>query len=281
MKSINRKIILSIAAGLLCFFLSHYGIEIKWDAIDINLPWSILFPIIISLSYGWKFGLISGLSGGALFPFYLWLDNGLSNFVTFLIYLNFYMLLGLINHDIFCKKIKNYFLRTLILLFSALIVYKLYYTFLFNHLLALNPYVFKDAITHMPQEIIDSFFVKDSINFTAYLIVANVLLKIPQINKFLGLDVSPYSSRNTFIFLMSLGISIFIWLSFTVLGHALLRGENVLRREHITLALLVIVTSGFITSLIIIYFSESQIRDLGKLNESEGRFKVIINTSPI
>lgn len=78
-ESDKRKILISVISGLLCFFLSPYGIQISWDVITISLPWSIVFPILVSIVYGWKYALIAGLSGGALYPFYLWVNNGYPN----------------------------------------------------------------------------------------------------------------------------------------------------------------------------------------------------------
>ena len=63
------KLLISVLAGILCFIFSKYSIPLKTSGIEINVPWSVIFPFIISLAYGKKYALISGLAGGALYPF--------------------------------------------------------------------------------------------------------------------------------------------------------------------------------------------------------------------
>jgi hypothetical protein len=79
---IVQKLVIAIVAGIATFFLSKFGIAVEMGDVNINLPWSLLFSIIVSLGYGWQYGLIAGVFGGALYPFLLWESNGYANIMT-------------------------------------------------------------------------------------------------------------------------------------------------------------------------------------------------------
>ena len=276
----SRKTVLSIVSGVLCFILSPYGIQMTWETITISLPWSILFPVLISMVYGWKYGLISGLSGGALFPFYLWKNNGYADITTSVIYLLFYFLLGMTNNQRLVKKIKSHYIRIFIVTAISVIVFKIYYKFIFNYLLSLNPpFWINNAIKFLPHEILNGFFIKDSINFIAFVFISTTLIKIPLLRNILELKVTAEMKNNGKIFLYSILISLMVWFSYFLLGKSLLHGENALKHEPLLLALLVIITSNLMVARVIIYFSETQIKKSLELIESEKKYKSLSENS--
>lgn len=277
-----HKLLISVIAGLLGLYFSPYSISIQLDEIVINLPWSILFPIIVSIGFGWRYAIIASLSGGALFPFLLWANNGWTNFFTFLCFLINYSIVGLINEPFLIRKIQSSFLRLILLTLLAVFFFWVYYFFLFNPGLSINPpFWTNNTINYLDPEVLHGFFIKDSINFIAMAGIAYTLFRLPVVRRIFSMQVYPYMHSNNRIFIFSLFVSVVIWLAFVVLGKFLLINNNQLQQEHVSLAFLVIITGGYIVAGILIYYSENQLKARFELNKSEQNFRKLIEFSPI
>ena len=286
-ESDKRKILISVISGLICFLFSPYGIQIVWDSITISMPWSIIFPILISMVYGWKFGLIAGLSGGALYPFYLWFNNGYANLSTAIIYLVFYSILGLVSDKKVIKNIKNLDFRLIIVSAVTLLLFKFYYTFIFNIILSLNPPFWNvQSISYLSPDILNGLFVKSCINFIVFVFISNTLMKIPIIRQFFGLEILPEMKNNAKILIYSTLTVFLVWSTYLLLANSLLPGENILKQNHIQLAFIVIIATGFIVAKIIIYFSENEIRNRlelikakEKAEENEHKYRMLFDSN--
>ena len=271
-----QKVMLSILFGLISLLAAPYGIMIMMGNIQIDIPWSLIFPIFIALAFGWRYALLTSLSGGIFFPFYLWSDDGWANAFTASLYMAFFILLGIAGDKRYFSTFKWVPLRIAVVLVIYLIVNYCYDTFLFNHLLSLNPSFWEmNTLHHLPQEVIDGFFFKDSINVIALTLAADTLLRVPRIRQLIGVQVPAAMKANTFIFFSTLFIPLIMWLAFIGLGATLLRGNNVLQDEHKSFALLVILTNGFLVARLLFYFSETQFYIQSQLNESEERYRLI------
>jgi hypothetical protein len=89
------KFWISVLFGVLCLLSSPYGLAANIGEIRVDIPWALFLPILASMAYGWRYGLVAGLAGGAYFPFLLWTNNGYANLLTTLTYLFIYALMGL------------------------------------------------------------------------------------------------------------------------------------------------------------------------------------------
>ncbi len=272
-----KKVILSILLGVVSLFASPYGIVFLLGTIKIDIPWSLIFPIFITLSFGWRYGLLTGLSGAAFFPFFLWGDNGWANATTSILYLIFFTLLGLATDKrTNSKVVPHVFLRMALALAAYITLNGLYDFFLFNRMLSINPSFWSpDAIHHLPQEILNGFLLKDSINVIALTLSADTLLRLPFVRKLIGMKVPTAMYSNTFIFITTLCIPILMWLAFLSMGALLLRGSQTLQYEHKSFALLLILANGFLVARLLFYFSETRFYIQSKLNESEERYRLI------
>jgi PAS domain S-box-containing protein len=211
--------------------------------------------------YGWKYGLIAGLSGGALFPFYLWFNNGYPNLTTTIIYLILYCLLGLASNQKFIKDIKSLDIRFFIVFIVSVILFKIYYSFIFNYMLSLNPPFWSNkTINYLSTEILNSFFIKESINFFAFIFISSTLIKLPFVHQILVLKTTNEMKNNGKIFLYSIIFALLVWFSYFLLRNSLFHGENVFKHQPLQLALFVILAAGLIVARIIIYYSEVEIK---------------------
>ncbi|MBC7487470.1 MAG: PAS domain S-box protein [Cytophagaceae bacterium] len=271
-----QKVILSILCGIVSLLASPYGIEFMLGSIQIDLPWSLLFPIFISMAFGWQYGLLTGLSGGAFFPFLLWEQDGWANVSTSILYLTFFVLLGIAADDRYNKKTTIALLRLACALGIYISFNYVYDYFVFNRMLSLNPSFWSShAITNLSQEILNGLVFKDSINVIALTLAADTLLRLPFVRKLIGMQVPADMKANTFIFITTLCIPIIVWLAFIGMGAMLLRGENALQYEHKSFALLLILANGFLVARLLFHFSENQFYIQSRLNESEERYRLI------
>ncbi|MDB5273942.1 MAG: hypothetical protein JWO58_2309 [Chitinophagaceae bacterium] len=262
------KITLSIIFGLLGLLLSPYGIVVEINNIQVDIPWSPLFPMLIALSFGWRYGLLAALSGGACFPFLLWAINGWANVTTTLTYSCLFILLGLVNDTRYLPRLQSQPLRITLAVFTYITINLLYDHFLFQAMLHMNPVFWTaDTVTHIDQNIIYGFAFKDTINVITLALAADTFLRVPFIRRSLGIPVTSDMQPNTAIFITTIFIPVLIWFAFIGLGFALLRGNNVLLYEHKSLALLVILANGFLVSRLLFHYSEKNERAIAAKNK--------------
>ncbi len=77
------KLSVSIASGIIGFFCNFYTIILPFGAYTVAVLFGLLFPLLISLSWGWKYGLLSALAGGCQTMWWLWgPSNGYAVFLV-------------------------------------------------------------------------------------------------------------------------------------------------------------------------------------------------------
>lgn len=273
---ITAKVIKSILFGVLCLVLSPFGIVANIGIIRIDIPWSVFLPVLVSMAYGWRFGLISGLAGGVYFPFYLWANNGWANVSNSIVYLGFIILLGWFYNSDKIIGIKSGLVKVLLAVSICISIFWIYFTFLFNKFLSFNPPFWQsDSILSLPRRMLNGFAFKDSINFLILTLASETFLKIPFLRRILGLKINESIRANNKIFLSTLIASLIVWFAFVGLEHALFNGVKKIQNEQIQLALLVLVSSGFVVSRVLFYYNENQFNIQSELFKSEEKFRAL------
>jgi PAS domain S-box-containing protein len=272
--NVKRKVGISVILGLLSLLFAPYGITSMMGDVMIDIPWSLLFPILVAMAFGWYYGVIAGVAGGALFPFLLWANNGWANLITSIIFVCIYILSGLLYDRSYFKKIKKLPFRILVIIIPSILLVSYYYIFQFNTILAFNPPFWKqDTIQKLPIDTLYSFAIKDSVNIIILILVSESLLKLPLICKMLGLPSDKKIQANNMIFIVSILTAFLIWLLFAGLSFALLNGTHTFYNEHITLSFLVILSSGVFVSRLLFSYSENQFITQSELNNSEKKYR--------
>ncbi len=276
---IKRKLLISIIMGILSLLFASYGIIAKMGNVTIDIPWSLLLPILAAMAFGWQYGLIAGLTGGALFPFLLWANNGWANVFTAIAFQCIYILCGLLFDLSYFKKIQKFYVRILFVIIASILLVSFYYIFQFNAALALNPSFWENnTIQKLPNGVLYSFAIKDSINIIILILISESLLRIPFVCKLLGLPAEKQMQANNKIFVVSILIALIIWGLFAGLSLALL-SPKALNDEHNSLAFLVILFSGIFVSRILFYYSEIQFIIQDQLNISEKKYRELFNAN--
>ena len=276
----KKRIWITIILGVLSFLLSPYCFKFDFGAIAVNIPWSILFSILASMTFGWKYGLLSGLTGGAYYPFLLWANDGWANLSSTIIYLIIYALIGIIHDTNYFKKAQKLPGRILLVLVICTSFLTFYFLYLFNPILNLNPPFWQpNSINRLPQEALYGLIFKESLNWIYFILISETLTMLPVIRRLLGISIKQEYHDNTKIFILTLSVFFFVWLSFIGLGLTLLRGPDALHYGSIALSFLVILSSGFLTARILIYYNITQLKIQEKLTKSQEKYRSLFENS--
>lgn len=100
-KKIIYKLIVSVTSGALSWYLADYAVVID-TVYNIKINYGLLFPLIVSLSWGAAYGGLSVMSGLFFTPFLLMPSKGIGNILTACFYLTWVLLNGY-----FCREGKN------------------------------------------------------------------------------------------------------------------------------------------------------------------------------
>ncbi len=278
--STQQKIFISIITGVVTFVLSPLGISTKIGNIPIDIPWSLLLPMILSIGFGWRYAIICSLSGAALSPFLLWPEDGYANIGNALMYTAIFYNVGLLYHPK-ATKIESSLVRRLIYSIAISSITILIQEKLFlNLLLKLNPAFWtSQTINIFPQEVINSILFKDVITIIFLTIIAETSLKVPIIRKLLGLKEIRAYKQNQKILLYTNIVAITIWLIFVGLDIALFQDFNPLQNPLIVLSFLLILLSGIIVSRAIFHYSSLEFFAKEELLKSEIMFRLLAENS--
>ena len=279
-KKIRRKVIISISSGVLCFLLSPYSISLELGNTVIKIAFSLLFPIVVSLAYGWRYGFLAAISFGAFFPFYLQAGNGWANFFTTALYFLFFTTIGLTGDEKNKDNSDQYFRLGFIMFLFFLLLFILH-SFLYNPLISLKSNHFiNHAVDSFNRNLTLIFAIKDSINLLILVIFSDLILQLPFFRVLLHLSVDKEMRFNTRIFLSTFFVCAIFWISYLGLSFVLLNHDGFID-GHIQLVLLIILTGGGIVARIIIFFFEKQILAKDALVKSEKSLQLQFNLMPV
>jgi PAS domain S-box-containing protein len=240
----------------------------------------LIFPLLISISYGKKYGLISGLSGAAFYPFFLWPLEGLAHIPTAISLLILFFLTGYVFHDRKKNERLQLIIRFAKLATAAYILYTITYMVLYNEFLQLNAAYFDQTkINQFSQHILLTFTIKDTVNFLFLIIGAELLTKTTFIRKILGLTTSPEMRVNGYILGFTLMMSFGVMGIFYALDQLLINNVPQSAKEYIDLALIIQVLAGVVTARVVIKVFERRIIIEKELADNEEKYRMITDNS--
>ena len=210
-----KPIIIAISSGLLCLILSPYGIKVHTVEFQFHFLWSVALPIIVSLAYGGRYGLIAALSGAAWYPFLLWPQEGYTNLLYAAFLLWYFFGTGELLSHIRSTSAESSKKMMVYLSASILAFFTIAFLLLYKPLLSLNPpFWSNESITNIPNNVLFAFTIKDTINFIFIIVVSELLLKLPTIRKLLGIGVSPMMQNNMKVFIWACVATLLMWFTF-------------------------------------------------------------------
>lgn len=249
--------LLSVSAGLLSLVFFHASITFRINTTNISLPWAIVFPVIISLSYGPRFGILSGLAGGSWFPVLLWPSDGLANITTALLFTLYYAAVGTLSKRKTRQRGSRFYRKLFLFLLWFIPLMSLYFLLIFPFVLSFNPLLLQgDTVSHIDVSLRSSFILKDGFILILLTVLAETLLRLPFLRRFLRLRPASFMHMNTRLFTVSVGGGLVFWLIYFILSFLLINGIMPAIRPFMHLSLLMVITAGSIVARALIAFSE-------------------------
>ena len=200
-----KKIILSVSFGLIGLLFSGYAIRIPFGDFQLNFIWSIAFPLIITLTYGLRFGLLSITCGLTfLYPFTLGFMNGYGSFVGMLALYVWIIFHGAGKASRDQKPTRWNHPMTIQLVYS--VVRLLIYALLFQPLMTLNPPPWNlDAYQSIQREVVWYFSVRGIFMEMMLLLIVDTLLLLPTVRQLFGLKTDESMRYNGRVLIGFLG----------------------------------------------------------------------------
>jgi len=208
-----KKIIISIFFGLIGFLINFLSITIyDYEGIRIDILLGLLFPLIISIAWGWKYGLISALFGGCQTMWILWYADGYGMFYSvpiFTVWIIFHGFLSDLNKT---KENKKWYYNKYVAEVYFRIVATIGFFTIFIFLVSLNPPFWNDEIitNTVSSDWLKLVIVKHIVESYLLLLLADLFLRLNFIRKLLKIKER---SRDTgYIIVYSLISGVFIWI---------------------------------------------------------------------
>lgn len=208
----SKKFIIAIVSGMLCLFGSFYSLRFAFSTIEIKIVWSLVFPMLVTLAWGYQYGIISLTLGLAfLYPFFIWPSNGWANIVTVATSFLWILFQGYASGKREAeKKVYNLYFIQIIYTVIPLLLYTTVYPFIYKFN---PPFWNKAALTAISSELVTIITIKVILNEFLIIAICDVFLLIPFIRKLLMLpkgNISKYNSRIILSFAVSGALAVIV-----------------------------------------------------------------------
>nr|AAU83018.1 sensory transduction histidine kinase [uncultured archaeon GZfos26B2] len=186
----SYKITISILFGFLGFAVNFYPVDfVFYGTYKMSFLLGLVFPMLITLAWGWRYGLLSALAGGCQTMWILWTPgSGYGPFVSVPPFT-----LWIVWHGWFLRTRYSIYLGELIFrIFNTALLYTV-----FRWAFTLNV---PPANTYMPLAVAHSIVFKEAINGLLIIFIAQGLLYSDPVRQFLKLPKSTADPRLYYIY---------------------------------------------------------------------------------
>jgi PAS domain S-box-containing protein len=289
-RSILKKIILSILFGLLGFWANFHALDfIQYSEFKITILTGLIFPLIITLFWGWRYGLLSALAGGCQTMWYLWYSDGYGLLYSVPVYT-----LWIVWHgywaDIRRSSPHRWYHSIYIVEAGFRLIVELGFFTVFRWLVSLNPPVWDISITNNYISVSWlSFAIRKHI-LTAYilLLISDLLMNIKPVRKiFIPKEKKDYT-HTTYIVSAAIIAGCLLWILHSLMDFYILKkGFDTLLnitfvnipRCSLVSRYLLLIYSAIVGLLLSGIYQRLKNRD-AQLLKSESRFHNFIDTCP-
>ncbi|MCG7850608.1 MAG: PAS domain S-box protein [ANME-2 cluster archaeon] len=216
------KIIVSILFGLLGFVVNFYSINFPFPPYTATVLIGLLFPMLIALTWGWRYGLLSALAGGCQSIWWIW---GPSNgYAIFTLVPPF--TLWILWHGYFAEKRRKsddrkWWQNMYVVEIPFRILTTINLLTLVRWAVSFNPPPWgwaSEAPNVVPMEFSIFVVIKQFVVGYVILLLADVLLNIEFTRRFFGLEKRLDHTETGYIISLSLLIGVLFWVIDSVIG---------------------------------------------------------------
>ena len=188
------KIIVSIVFGLLGFAVNFYPIDFVFFAsYRMSFLIGLVFPMLITLAWGWRYGLLSALAGGCQTMWILWLPHiGYGPLVSAPPFTLWIVWLGWFSRTSYNSRYGIYLGELIFRIFNTAALYTV-----FRWAFTLNA---PPANTFMPLAVTHSIVFKEAVNGVFIIFLAKAILHSNTARRFFKLRDGEADPRHTYIY---------------------------------------------------------------------------------
>lgn len=269
-----HKVIISIVFGLLGFVINFYPVDfVFYDSYRMSFLFGLVFPMLITLSWGWKYGLLSALCGGCQTMWILWFQlSGYGPLVSVPPFTLWIVWLGWFSHT----RHNIYIGEIIFRIFNTVLLYTV-----FRWVFTLNVPPHNVGI---PLTVVHSIVFKELVNGLLILFIAQTLLHLGRVRTFFKISTSNTDPRLYYIYMNAVILGGILIFSFV--GEGYIWGmwgsefQNVARILGSLLLLLTGITCTYFTANIFAKRKTGELTLAGEaLRESEENFRLLAENS--
>ncbi len=220
---LKRKVLISILFGLIGFILNFHTINFaQFVEFKASILLGLLFPLLITLSWGWRFGLLSALVGGCQSMWWLWRTDGYGVFYAVPVFTLWIVWHGIwADHRNFKGPAAKWYHSMYVVELIFRIISESGFYIIFRWLVSFNPPPWNPDITwsHVSYSWVNFVVIKHLLTAYILMLIAHVLLNIGPFRKFLMLPHKPGQKDTTFVVSVFILLGIIFWVVDSVVGH--------------------------------------------------------------
>ena len=188
------QIVVSVIFGIVGFAVNFLDIQLFTSPeFKVTLLLGLLFPLLIAMAWGWRYGLLSALAGGCQSMWWLWQSDGWG-----ILYAVPVFTLWVVWHGYWAERRRNmeqlrWFHSRFIVELPFRLACELGFYTLFRWFVSLNPPPWNPAISwdHVSLSWVNVVAVKHLVTAYILLLMVHVLLRITFVRRFFKLENPP------------------------------------------------------------------------------------------
>jgi PAS domain S-box-containing protein len=195
------KVIVAVVFGLMGFGVNFMDIEfLEGATFKISILAGLFFPLVITLAWGWHYGLLSALAGGCQTMWWLWQGDGWGIFYSVPVFT-----LWIVWHGWWAERRSEgypWYVALFAVEVPFRIIIELGFLVVFRWLVSLNPPPWNPDISwnHVSSVWLQTVAIKHIITAYVLLMTAYVMLSLGIVRRFFGLPPRPAQSDTRVIY---------------------------------------------------------------------------------
>ena len=225
----SYKIAISILFGFLGFVLNFHSINFPFPPYAAVVLIGLLFPMLITLAWGWRYGLLSALAGGCQSMWWLWgPSNGYAIFVIVPPF-TLWMLWHGFFADLRNRRGGQWWLNAYVVEIPFRILSTINLYTMARWAITLNPPPWgwaSAASSTIPMHFTNFVVIKQFVVAYIILLLADVLLNLGFTRRFFRLDEKSNQTNTNYIISAALLFGVFFWFIDSVVGSLIYYNES-------------------------------------------------------
>ncbi len=286
-KITGYKILLSILFGIIGFTMNTQSVVVLCNPFKTTFMLGLLFPMLISIAWGWQYGLVSGIMG-VFFQEQLLLEEGYPALIIFPMYLAWIAWHG------WCAKKKEqtgkaiwnqYLMEIPFRLFNIVILYTV-----FRSLFHFNPPFWNSNIAaiDIPVSLINIIVVIELTNGLMVLLMSDLLINLGFVRRIFQLKIDEDKIGASQIVGISILFGCLYWIIDTIMDYLIFYPNygtildllilNVPPQELFSRSAFIL--ACIIVGIVLWSFLSQHLKSQKALLQAENRFKAVVELSP-